>query len=153
MPVFPFLNGLFRSPFFGAGAVFEPRFVARHWWEALSLPLDMAMGWTSGLQEIRFREARFLLAFLALLGGLLVRARRRGRPAPTLGPPARLLLAFWLAAWGLWAYGLHYYRYAAALELRAPVVVFVLRRGTPRGRPRALAALAIVCVLAGRPGS
>ena len=152
-PVFPFLNRLFRSPFFSPEAVFEPRFVARHWWEPLSLPLDMAMGWTSGLQEIRFREPRFLLAFLALLGWLLVRARRRGRPAPTLGPPARLLLAFWLAAWVLWAYGLHYYRYAAALELLAPVVVFVLRRGTPWERPLAIAALVIVSVLASRPVS
>jgi len=152
-PVFPFLNGLFRSPFFSAGAVFEPRFVARHWWEPLSLPLEMAMGWTSGLQEIRFREPRFLLVFLALLGWLLVRARRRGRPSPILGRPARLLLTFWLVAWVLWADGLHYYRYAAALELLAPVVLFVLLRGTPWDRTPAIAAVVIVTVLASRPVS
>ena len=152
-PVFPFLNGLFHSPFFRPAAVFEPRFVARGWWEALSLPLEMAMGWTSGLQEIRFREPRFLLAFLALLGWLLAWARRRGRPAQILGRPARLLMTFWLAAWVLWAYGLHYYRYAAALELLAPVVLFVLLRGTPWGRPPAIAVVVIVAVLASRPVS
>jgi len=152
-PVFPFLNCLFRSPFFSAEAVLEPRFMARHWWEPLSLPLEMAMGWTSGLQEIRFREPRFLLAFFALVGWLFVRARRRGRSASILGRPARLLLAFWLAAWVLWAYGLHYYRYAAALEMLAPVVLFVVLHGTPWERPPAVAALVIVTVLASRPVS
>ncbi len=150
-PVFPFLNGLFRSPFFSTAALFEPRFVARSWWEPLSLPLEMAMGFTSGLQEIRFREPRFLVAFLALVGWLLVLARRRGQAA--LGRPTRLLLAFWLAAWVLWAYGLHYYRYAAALELLAPVVLFALLRGTPWERPPAIAAIVIVTVLGSRPVS
>ena len=106
-PVFPFLNGLFRSPFFSAGAVFEPRFVARHWWEPLSLPLEMAMGWTSGLQEIRFREPRFLLVFLALLGRPRRRARTRSQPrAPVpdsrpTRPPAPDFLARSLGPVGL----------------------------------------------------
>jgi len=152
-PVFPFLNGLFRSPFFSPTAVFEPRFVARYWWEPLSLPLEMAMGYTSGLQEIRFREPRFLLVFLALAAWLLVRARRRRQPAPGLGRPARVLLTFWLASWVLWAYVLHYFRYAAALELLAPVVLFALLLGTPWDRPAAIAAVVIVAVLASRPVS
>jgi len=153
-PVFPFLNGLFGSPFFRPDNVVDPRFGARFWWEALSLPLDMAMGWTSGLQEIRFREPRFLLVVAAALLWLLVRARKPSALGPTrLGRPARLVLTFWLVAYLLWVYGMHYYRYAAVLELLAPVVVLVLLRATPWGRAPVIAAFLLVALLGSRPVS
>jgi hypothetical protein len=153
-PVFPFLNGFFRSPFFRPDNVLDPRFRARFWWEALSLPLDMAMGWTSGLQEIRFREPRFLLVLVALLLWLLVRARKWTALGPTrLGSPARLVLIFWLVTYVLWVYGMHYYRYAAVLELLAPVVVLVLLRATPWGRVPVIAAFLLVAFVGSRPVS
>src|SRR5260221_598498 len=153
-PVFPFLNGLFGSPFFRPDNVVDPRFGARFWWEALSLPLDMAMGWTSGLQEIRFREPRFLLVVAAALLWLLGRARKPSGPGPArLGPPARLVLTFWLVAYLMWVYGMHYYRYAAVLELLAPVVVLVLLRATPWGRAPVIAAFLLVALLGSRPVS
>ena len=150
-PVFPFLNGLFRSPFFRPDNVVDPRFGARSWWEALSLPLDMALGWTSGLQEIRFREPRFLLVLVAGLLWLLARARSTRAPGPTrLAHQARLVLVFWLVAYVLWVYGMHYYRYAAVLEFLAPVVVLVLVRATPWGRAPVLAAFLLVAVVGSR---
>jgi len=155
-PVFPFLNGLFRSPFFRPDNAVDPRFGARFWWEALSLPLDMAMGWTSGLQEIRFREPRFLLVLVAALLWLLARARARSARAHgpiRLGSPARLVLTFWLVAYVLWVYGMHYYRYAAVLELLAPVVVLLLLRATPWGGARVLAAFLLIAFVGSRPVS
>jgi len=158
-PVFPFLNGLFRSPFFRPDGVVEPRFTAREWWEGLSLPFQIAMGWTSGLQEIRFRDPRFLLVFAALGVWLAARAGARlGEEAHLggggrLGGAARLVVVFWLGAYLLWAYGLHYYRYAAVLEFLAPVVVLVLLRATPWGRWPLVAAVTLVALLASRPVS
>jgi hypothetical protein len=153
-PLFPFFNGIFRSPFFPPENAFDARFGARAWWEALSLPLDMAMGWTSGLQEIRFREPRFLLVVVAALVWVVasVRSARTARPA-RLGSEARLVLIFWLVLYVLWAYGLHYYRYAAVLELLAPVVLLVLLRATPWGRASLIAAFLLVATLASRPVS
>jgi len=150
-PVFPFLNGLFRSPFFRTEGVFEPRFTAREWWEGLGLPLQMAMGWTSGLQEIRFREARFLFVLLALVVWLV--SRRRSPASRILGRSSRFLLVFWLVGYVLWAYGLHYFRYAAILELLAPLVILVLLRASPVGRPAVVLAVALVIALGSRPVS
>jgi hypothetical protein len=159
-PVFPFLNGLFRSPFFRPDNAVDPRFGVRFGWEALSLPLDMAMGWTSGLQEIRFREPRFLLVLVAALLWLLARARARARAGREsahrpirLGSPARLLLIFWLVAYVLWVYGMHYYRYAAVLELLAPVVVLLLLRATPWGGAPVLAGFLLIALVGSRPVS
>ena len=153
-PVFPFFNGFFRSPFFRPENAFDSRFRAHVSWETLSLPLDMAMGWTSGLQEIRFREPRFLLVLVAALLWLLARARSAsaGRTAG-FGSQARLLLIFWLLAYVLWAYGMHYYRYAAPLELLAPVVILVLVRATPWGRAPLIAAFLLVALVGSRPVS
>ncbi len=153
-PIFPFLNGWFRSPFFRPENTIDARFGARAWWEAVSLPLDMAMGWTSGLQEIRFREPRFLLVVVAALVCVVasVRSTKTVRPA-RLGNEARLVLLFWLVLYILWAYGLHYYRYAAVLELLAPVVLLVLLRATPWGRAPLIAAFLLVATLGSRPVS
>ncbi len=149
-PVFPVLNGVFRSPFFRPDSLIEPRFAAHAWWEAATLPLEMALGWTSGLQEIRFHEPRFLLVLGAVLAWLLARVRAT-RGADDLGAPERRLVVFWLAGFGLWVYGLHYYRYATVLELLAPAVAFVLLRRTPWGRAPVLAAVALLVLVGARP--
>jgi hypothetical protein len=147
-PVFPLLNGFFRSPFFRLDNALEPRFVAHSWGDAFRVPLEMAMGWTSGLQEIRFREPRFLLLFVALVAWLVTRPR-----GGSLGREARFLLAFWLAGYLLWVYGLHYYRYALVLEALAPLGALVLLRATPRGGVLSIAGVVLVAVLLSRPVS
>lgn len=153
-PVFPFLNGIFRSPFFRLENTIDARFRARAWWEALSLPLDMTMGWTSGLQEIRFREPRFLLVVVAALLWVVARVWKASAVRPArVGVDARLLLTFWFVLYMLWAYGLHYYRYAAVLELLAPVVLLVLLRATPWGRTPLIVAFLLVALLGSRPVS
>jgi hypothetical protein len=148
-PVFPLANGVFRSPYYPPTNLFERRFAAAHGAEALVLPIQMAAGWTSRLQELRFREPRFLVLGLALL--VWAAARARGA-APALAPAARMLLAFWLLAYLAWAYLLHYYRYAAVLELLAPAVILALLAPWRLGRSAAaLAALVALSVFAGRP--
>lgn len=148
-PVFPILNGVFRSPFFRPDSVIDARFAAHAWWEAATLPLEMALGWTSGLQEIRFQEPRFLLVLLAALAWLLARAW--GPRQVLAGNAPRQLVVFWLGGFGLWVYGLHYFRYATVLELLAPAVAFVLLRRTPWGRAPVLAAVALLVLVGARP--
>ena len=99
----------------------------------------MALGETSRLQEIPFRDARFLLVLVAALGWLSLRWLGERTPLP---PGQRKLLAFVLMAYGTWMAVFYYYRYAAILEFLAPLVLAILVQALlPRvGRPLLFAA-------------
>ena len=68
-PLFPFANQVFRSPYLPAEAIRDPRWVAQGPLDLLATPWAMALGETSRLQEIPFRDARFLLVLVAASGG------------------------------------------------------------------------------------
>ena len=99
--------------------------------------------WPSGrpsrLQEIPFRDARFLFVLVAALGWLSLRWLGKRTPLP---PGQRNLLAYVLMAYGVWLAAFYYYRYAAILEFLAPLVLVILVQALlPRvGRPLLLAA-------------
>jgi hypothetical protein len=99
----------------------------------------MALGETSGLQEIPFRDARFLLVLVAALGWLSLLWLGKRTPLPA---GQRNLLAFFLMAYAAWMAVFYYYRYAATLEFLAPLVLVILVQALlPRvGRPVLFAA-------------
>ena len=148
-PVFPFANDLFRSPFFFTSDVPPPfasglvdgfisardlRWRAHGVMDFLAVPFNMAIGKTSRLQEIEFRETRFALLSVVALVWLAQEALRRARqqkvtPLPAVG---RGLLAYFLVAWVLWLKVFYYYRYALVLEFIAPLALcLLLLRVTP----------------------
>jgi hypothetical protein len=122
-PLFPFANQVFRSPYLPAEAIRDPRWVASGPLDLLATPWAMALGDTSRLQEIPFRDARFLLVLLAALGWLSLRALGRRTALP---PGQRLLLTFVLLAYGAWLVAFYYYRYAAVLEFLSPLAAAIL---------------------------
>lgn len=138
-PLFPYANQIFRSPYLPAEALRDTRFGARGPLDLLATPWAMALGETGRLQEIPFRDARFLLVLVAAFGWLGLRAlgRRTALPAPE-----RHLLAFVAMAYAAWMAVFYYYRYAATLEFLAPLVLAVLVLALlPRaGRPVLFAA-------------
>jgi hypothetical protein len=138
-PLFPFVNQVFRSPYLPAEAIRDTRFLARGPLDLLATPWAMALGETSRLQEIPFRDARLLLARGAAGGWPSLRGLGRRKALP---PGQRNLLAFVLMAYAAWMAVFYYYRYAATLEFLAPLVLVVLVQALlPRvGRPVLFAA-------------
>jgi hypothetical protein len=122
-PLFPFANQIFRSPYLPAEAIRDPRWVAEGPWDLLATPFSMAVGETGRLQEIPFRDARFLLVLVAGLGWLSLRGLGKRTPLP---PGQRHLLAYVLMAYGAWLAAFYYYRYASILEFLAPLVLVIL---------------------------
>jgi hypothetical protein len=105
----------------------------------------MALGETSRLQEIPFRDARFLFVFVAACGWLSLRWLGKRAPLP---PGQRNLMAYVLMAYGAWLATFYYYRYASILEFLAPLVLVILVQALlPRvGRPPLFAAGAALLV-------
>ena len=149
-PVFPFANGLFRSPYQSPESFRDARYVARSAYDLLRPFVDTALGRAERFMEIGMRDLRFLLLLLAAVAtaALWLKARRLP-PAPSEDPrpldpdrlasPAdprpldqgralreRALFAWWGTAYLAWALAFYTYRYAALLEFTAPLVLFVL---------------------------
>ena len=138
-PLFPFVNQVFRSPYLPAEAIRDTRWVARGPLDLLATPWAMALGETSRLQEIPFRDARFLLVLVA---AARVAFPAMAGPEDAAAPGQRNLLAFVLMAYAAWMAVFYYYRYAATLEFLAPLVLVILVQALlPRvGRPLLFAA-------------
>jgi hypothetical protein len=152
-PVFPFLNNVFRSPYFVPEGLRDARWAARDWMAALKAPVEMALGPTDGLQEVAFRDVRYLVLLVVAGVALAVTlgSRHSHRPA---SPAAAVLGVAWLTAYLVWIAVFHYYRYFAAGEFLAPVAILALLR-VVGDRRLALAwlAIAIVVVATTRTGS
>jgi hypothetical protein len=142
-PLFPFLNQVFRSPYFRPSAIRDHRWAAHGLLDYVSPPFDMACGLFERLQEIPFRDVRFLLVVLAALAWLALRATGR---RPALPPLARGLLVYFFSGYAAWALAFYYYRYASLLEFVAPVVLLVLVKALfpARARPALVAATVLV---------
>jgi hypothetical protein len=150
-PLFPFVNQVFRSPYLPAEALRDTRFVARGPLDLLTTPWAMALGETSRLQEIPFRDVRFLLVLVAAVGWLSLRGLGLRK---TLPPGQRNLLAFVLMAYAAWMAVFYYYRYAATLEFLAPLVLVILVQALlPRGGRTVLFAAGAYLLLFSSVGS
>ena len=105
----------------------------------------MALGESSRLQEIPFRDARFLLVLVAALGWFSLRLLGRRTPLP---PGQHDLWAFFGMTYLAWMAVFFYYRYASVLEFLAPLVLVILVQAwLPRvARPLVLVASAYLLV-------
>jgi hypothetical protein len=143
-PLFPFMNQVFRSPYMPATAVRDLRWSAHGLVDYVRPPLDMALGLNERLQEIPFRDVRFLLVLLAALLWLALRVAGR---RPATAPGTRFLLVYFLAGYVVWALAFYYYRYASVLEFVAPLVLVLLVQAAFPTRARTLVVAATVFVL------
>jgi hypothetical protein len=158
-PMFPFFNGIFRSPFFEASNFTDARFLPA------SLPAAMVSypwGWSLGLyptSEVPFREPRFAfvaaLLPLAICAMLLHRGRGRsfarerdpgdGRTAPR---DFWLIGLFFVFSYAIWLGQFGIQRYALPLELLTGVVAWMCLEQLLRSPRRAVLALALLAAFA-----
>ena len=150
-PLFPYLNQVFRSPYLPSVAIRDARWAAHGVVDYLSPPFDIARGLNERLQEIPFRDLRYLLVVLALLAWLVMRASGR---RPPLSAGARGLLIYFAAGYAIWALAFYYYRYASFLEFLAPLVLVVLvHAASPSLAPRLLVGATLLVLVTSSVGS
>jgi hypothetical protein len=146
-PLFPFFNDLFQSPFFRSEFLRDTHWRASGPLDWLLVPVHAALGQYEGLQQVRFRDPRLLLASLTL-GAWLVWYLSASRSLRSEEAPFRVLAMYWLGAYSAWFTVFHYYRYATLLELLAPVVALgFLEDLWPRRSLQSALALAAVLLL------
>ena len=150
-PFFPYLNQIFRSPYFEPTPIWDARFIPDSFWKLMTFPFYWAKTNSYVVAEPTFRDWRAAIAYVAMvigLAALAVRWLRSGRPKELLAqtPGLALVLAFVIVSYFSWALEFGYYRYAIPLELLTGVVVMgslILLLGDRRARMTAAVAVVI----------
>ncbi len=131
-PVFPYLNGFFRSPYYDAHNSMDVRFLPRDLRQEFLYPFYFLRKnqWAS---EVTFRDARLALCYVAvvLLLGSALFLRRKGKPRLLKNrDPGALHVVFWtvfyIVAYLGWQHLFSIYRYAVVLEMLAPTFLTVV---------------------------
>jgi hypothetical protein len=136
-PVFPLLNGVFKSPYWPPNSGWDQRWGPFGFWEVLIWPVKMFFN-PERLSELLIYSGRMSLGFVACFVAWIV-----GWGDPQL----RRLSFLTLAGLLLWSLGTGYIRYALVLELLAGVVLVTLALEAMK-RPRLIAiGLLIFCSL------
>ena len=132
-PFFPYLNQIFRSPYFEPTAIWDARFIPDSFWKLMTFPFYWATLNAYVVAEPAFRDWRAAIAYVAIVVGALGLAarwlRRRRRPHEVIPhdvmmqtPGLRLVFTFVVVSYFSWALEFGYYRYAIPLEMLTGVV-------------------------------
>lgn len=126
-PLFPYYNGLFRSPYFEPHNIFDERYIPATLGDALLFPFR-SLG-----MELTFHDSRyaivFLLAGIIVFVSLLQRVLRKQGilgPSAAVGPSGKWLFIFFFVAYAVWEKQFAMYRYTAALEQLSPIIIVLL---------------------------
>ena len=115
-PVFPVLNGIFKSVYWPAHSILDPRWGPVHWWENLVWPILISVN-PERLSELAVYSGKISIGFVvAIIGFVLLRRDRRLRDLALLLVGASLM---WSASTG-------YIRYGLYVEVMATIVVLGL---------------------------
>jgi hypothetical protein len=141
-PVFPFANGLFKSPDFPALSHLHRRFLPQSLGEALALPFSMAIPKAWIYTEVFAPDPRF--AFCVLAAAVAGVRALCGRRPPMLSPRWGGFLAYMLVSWCLWELQFANGRYFLPLALLVgPALLMLLALALP---PRRVALAALLCL-------
>ena len=126
-PFFPYLNQIFRSPYFEPTKIWDPRFIPDSFWKLMTFPFYWTRTASYVVSEPAFRDWRAAIAYVAIVIGVLALAAHfwRGRRVrDVLGetPGLPLVLAFVVVSYFSWALQFGYYRYAIPLEMPTGVI-------------------------------
>lgn len=134
-PFGPFLNGVFRSPWFPPRSQGDPRFLPDGLVEALVYPLLWARPSTGVVTEASMADPRFALGLTGLLLAAVAAAwrhLRRGRDQNAggwiAGRATRAVLAFVSVAYVAWLGTFAILRYAVPIEVLLGVAVWAPAR-------------------------
>jgi len=128
-PVFPYMNGVFHSPFYDSANLTDPRFFSKDWQQKLFYPFFFIRR-NSFVSEISFRDLRLALCYIAVvlmaIAGLahfirsLTPTGKRSADSPKAISMLLPLTLFCAVSYILWQNQFSVYRYLIVLELLAP---------------------------------
>jgi hypothetical protein len=125
-PFFPYMNQIFRSPWFEPTAIRDDRFIPATFWDLMAFPFYWVKVHTYVVVELPFRDWRAAIAYVALVAGVLAfaaalwRNGRHGIVAQTRG--LGLVFVFVVVSYFVWAFSFAYYRYVMPLEMLTGVI-------------------------------
>ena len=127
-PVFPLFNNVFQSPFFEPIALRDKQFLPRDFWQAVTNPFLWTRTNIYLVSELRFRDWRGAIAYVAIAAGICklaahyMRHGRGGVPpfAETCG--LGLVAIFVVVSFITWELTFSIYRYAVVLEMLTGVI-------------------------------
>lgn len=126
-PLFPFANGVFRSPLYPDANFKALGYFPESFLEVLLFPFHYPFSHRTA--EVAFRDFRLAAAMVAavLLAAALLGLRRRGKAPPPGAPDPRaagFLLVFGCVSYLSWLLAFSIQRYVVALEMIAPLACF-----------------------------
>jgi hypothetical protein len=136
-PVFPFLNGIFRSPYWPANSIWDPRWGPVGLWEKMFWPV-LTLFRPERLSELSVYSGRLALGFIAAALALVL--AWRNKELRQLGFLAFSGLLLWSATTG-------YIRYALFLELLAGAILVMLVVHAARSKWQLGLAAVVLCLL------
>jgi hypothetical protein len=121
-PLFPYMNQIFRSPYFDPTEIWDPRFIPDSFFKLMTFPFYWTKINDYVVSEPRFRDWRAAIAYVAIVAGALALmvglVRRRRLPSGLAQTPGLgLVLVFLIISYFSWAREFGYYRYAIPLEM------------------------------------
>ena len=155
-PFFPYLNQIFRSPYFEPTEIWDPRFIPDSFWKLMTFPFYWAKTNDYVVSEPKFRDWRAAIGYVAIVVGVLglavncLRTGRWPRDALAQTPGLLLVFAFEIVSYFSWALEFGYYRYAIPLEMLTGVIAMgALIWLLDDRRLRMAAAVAVLALLKG----
>lgn len=118
-PLFPYFNGLFRSPFAAPVNFNDARFLPRTVAQALFYPFYWAIRPQTLVIELPTRDPRFLLAYVSLVTTAIQGLVPRWRP----DRKSAFLAIFFASSFAIWEAQFSILRYLAPLELLCGAVL------------------------------
>lgn len=163
-PVFPYYNGIFRSPWTEAGAVAANPFGPSSAAEWLAFPFMLLWKLEHYVSEPEFRDARPAVLYVLALVVLALAVRRRLASRSVRSQPHsearvdgatsqvmawRFIGGFFLASLFAWAVMFRIFRYLVPLEMLAGMLIahFVVRLVPTRRAPLVLATILVLVVV------
>lgn len=147
-PMFPYLNNIFHSQYFGSTNAMDVRYMPRDWRQKLFYPFFFAV--KNNWMEWTFRDIRLALCCLAILfiaGYFALKWVRRPRApgAVTIAEAVPLLFLAWffVLSYIAWQSLFSIYRYLSVLEFLAPTLL-ALTAATFLRRPLRIVALSLL---------
>lgn len=148
-PMFPFLNGVFQSPFAPVQNFGDQRFLPTSALQTVFFPFYWVSTQTL-VAEPPFRDARFAVAFVCLfiLALQLLMSKTSGEQR-SVTPAWRCLLVvavFWIASYVVWLALFSIYRYVIPLEALTGTLIIGTASWLALARERSFLLAAPICV-------
>jgi 4-amino-4-deoxy-L-arabinose transferase-like glycosyltransferase len=153
-PLFPYMNQIFRSPYFEPTEIWDPRFIPDSFRKLMTFPFYWARINEYVVAEHPFRDWRAAIAYVALIIGVLglaagwLRKRDRARDVLAQTPGLGLVCAFVVVSYFSWALEFGYYRYAIPLEMLTGVITMGVLIWLLEDRLRMAVAVAVLGIAA-----